>query len=517
MLADKRRCSESEASVYNDVDTEMVRLIRLTGMRESELTRARQKKDETWRKVNGLIAEHARLVAIGDKHTRQKAIQDPVHGAILLDPWELDLVSSWEMLRLRFVKQLGPAHIVYPGATHTRFEHCLGTNHLVQRCIRVVNYCDDPSHACFKPFSELLNDYQQKVFRAAALLHDVGHPPTSHTIEFPIKCWAGLNHTDLGQFLIMHSGLTGILEASGIEPKVVVDVLKRRSTDPILRLLSDFLDSPLDLDKTDYLIRDAHFSGVQLGVFPAERVMLTNRVVKDSEGRYIRAFMLKALHSLEALILSRNWMFSDLYLHHAVRVAEALTSKATYFRMKEEALTKNECIGLFTRMTDGDLYRWLGESKTDFVREYAARIRYRRLFKVALSRPIAAFEVGSRKRLREMQVDINKLLDAELQMNDNPGKAIIDIVNPELGFRFLSTIPLLIGGEDSNLEIVSLKDADEGKPLVQALSQQRFTIPSVRVYSDPDIAGDVRKRFEREFPVDAKRRESQTDFDMTEC
>lgn len=497
----KKGRTENESSLYDGVDLDIAELIRLTGMRESAIISARKRRDEIWMKINDAVSEHKRIVAIGGRHTRQKAIQDPVHGAIIFEPWELDLVSSWEMLRLRHIKQLGPACIVYPGATHTRFEHCLGTNYLTQKCIRVVNYCEDLRGACFKPLSELLDDRQQKVFRAAALLHDVGHPPTSHTIEFPLKCCTGLSHVDLGELLIMHSGLTDILQQSGIEPEAVVDVLKRRSTDPVLRLLSDFLDSPLDLDKTDYLIRDAHFSGVQLGIFPAERVMLTNRVVRDSEGKYIRAFMLKALHSLEALILSRNWMFSDLYLHHAVRVAEALTSKATYFRMKEERLSKNECIGMFTRMTDADLYQWLGESETDFVREYAARIRYRRLFKVALSRPIAALESDAKKRVLNMQSDIDDLLEAELRLDENPGKVIIDVLNPELGFRFLSTIPLLIGKEDSDLQIVSLKDTYEGRPLVQALSQQRFTIPSVRVYSDPEIAGDVRRRFEREFPM----------------
>ncbi|RDE12592.1 MAG: hypothetical protein C4K47_07595 [Candidatus Thorarchaeota archaeon] len=503
---------ETESSPPGDMDPAIAELIRLTGMRESAIVTARKRQDEAWKGIGAILSEHKRIIAIGGRHTRQKAIQDPVHGAIILDPWELDLISSWEMLRLRYIKQLGPACIVYPGATHTRFEHCLGTNFLTQKCIRVVNYCEDLRGACFKPLSELLDADQQKVFRAAALLHDVGHPPTSHTIEFPLRCWTGLTHVDLGELLIMRSGITEILEQSGIEPRAVVDVLKRRKSDPVLDLLSDFLDSPLDLDKTDYLIRDAHFSGVQLGIFPAERIMLTNRVVRDSEGKYVRAFMLKALHSLEALILSRNWMFSDLYLHHAVRVAEALTSKATYFRMKEEKLSKNECIGFFTRMTDSDLYQWLGESKIDFVREYVARIRYRRLFKVAISRPIAALEPDARKRVLAMLSDIDRLLEAETALDENPGRVIIDVLNPELGFRFLSTIPLLIGKEDSGLEIASLRDTDEGRPLVHALNQQRFTIPSVRVYCDPEIAIHVRRQFHREFPTVRPEHNAEDDF-----
>ena len=314
--------------MINENDADIIQLIRLTGLREKDLIKAKKADHLSEGPISRIIQEHNKLISWSEKHSRQKAIQDPIYGAILMDPWELDVISTFEMLRLRYVMQLGPAHIVYPGATHTRFQHCVGTNHLAQKSIRVVNYCDDLDNACFKPFSDLLDEYQKKVFRATALLHDVGHPPTSHTIEYAIEQWIGLDHLALGKFLILNSGLTETLTRNGIEPKDIVNILTRQTNDPIFSLLSDFLDHPLDIDKTDYLIRDAYFSGVQLGVFPAERVMLTNRVVRNDNGDYIRAFMLKAIHSLEALILSRNWMFADLYLHHAVKLTEALLSKA---------------------------------------------------------------------------------------------------------------------------------------------------------------------------------------------
>ncbi len=499
--------------VLEGLNKEIINLIRFTGKRELEIESAKANNDDTWKNISNTVAEHHCLLAIGEKHTRQKAIQDPVHGAILLEPWELDLISGWEMLRLRFVKQLGPAHIVYPGATHTRFEHCLGTNYLAQKSIRVINYSADMSSACFIPLSQLLDDYHQKIFRASALLHDVGHPPTSHTIEFALENWSGLSHTDLGEFLILNTGLTELLESNDIEPKAIVEVLKRRTNDPILKLISDFVDSPLDIDKTDYLIRDAHFSGVDLGVFPAERVLMTNRVVCDEDGEYHRAFMMKSLHSLEALILSRSWMFADLYFHHAVRVAEALISKATYFRIEEEDLSKNECIGLFTRMIDADLYRWLGESTIDFVREYAARIRYRRLFKVVTSRPLASFENDIRSRFLKMEKNIKMLVETELELIDSPGQVIVDVVNPELGEKFLNEILMLVGG-DSGFDLVKLGETQEGKPLKKLMNQQQRTIPSVRVYSDPKIASDVRKRFDKLFPYKEKPdyREDESDF-----
>ncbi|MFX1264630.1 MAG: HD domain-containing protein [Promethearchaeota archaeon] len=463
------------------------------------------------------IETHNRLLSLGEKHTRQKAIQDPLYGAILLEPHELDIISSWEMLRLRFIKQLGPAHLVYPGATHTRFEHCIGTNFLAQKCIRVVNYCEDLHDPCFIPLSNLLDAHQQKLFRATALLHDVGHPPTSHSIEYALHSWAGINHLDLGTFLIMNSGLSDILSQSDIEPKLIVEVLRRRSKDPVVCLLSEFVDHPLDIDKTDYLIRDAHFSGVELGIFPAERVMMTNRVVRDRDGNYIRAFMLKALHSLESLILSRNWMFSDLYLHHAVKLAEALISKATYFRMQEEDLSRNECYGFFTRMIDADLYRWLSESEIDFVREYVSRIRYRRLFKVVLSRSLAVFDPDLRDGLMATLGDIKKLIELETEVAEDPGKVIIDVVDPELGEKTLGAIPLLVGGENTGLGIVALEEVNEGKPLMKILKQQKMTLPSVRVYSDTEDAKGIRKRFNQLFPVDEDTNGFLNDYDMTEA
>lgn len=499
----------------DDLDIDVIKLIRLTGLREAEIEAAQEQKGASWQGIQKAVDEHNHFITMGAKHTRQKAIQDPVHGAILLEPWELDIISTWEMLRLRYVRQLGPAHLVYPGATHTRFEHCIGTNFLAQKSIRVVNYCDDLDTACFVPFSRLLDEYHQKLFRAAALLHDVGHPPTSHTIEYALHSWAGLDHLDLGTFLILNSSLTDTLEKNDIEPKDVVNILRRQANDPIKDLLTEFLDHPLDIDKTDYLIRDAHFSGVQLGIFPAERVMLTNRVVKNPEGKYIRAFMLKALHSLEAFILSRNWMFSDLYLHPAVKLAEALISKATYFRMQEEDLSKNECIGLFTRMTDGDLFRWLDKSEIDFVREYSSRIRYRKLFKVVLSRSLASFEEDTQKLFRETLHNIPKLIEAENELSEEQGSVVIDVVSPPLGEKTLGKIPLLVGGE-KGFDIVSLDETKEGRPLMQILKQQSRTIPSVRVYADAGIAEEIRKRFDKTFPVSDAPAHREDEYDLTE-
>ncbi|MDF1540991.1 MAG: hypothetical protein P1Q69_18995 [Candidatus Thorarchaeota archaeon] len=191
-----------------------------------------------------------------------------------------------------------------------------------------------------------------------------------------------------------------------------------------------------------------------------------------------------------------------------------LTSKATYFRMKEEHLTRNECIGLFTRMTDGDLYRWLETSEIPFVREYASRIRYRRLYKVVLSRPIASFGESLQEHFLHLIENIESLVETELDVIDEPGKVIIDVVNPVLGEEFLSQIPILVGGE-TGFDLVRLNKTEEGRPLRNVLMQQKRTIPSVRVYTDPEHAETVRKRFEKLFPSEEQKphRDDEVDFD----
>jgi len=281
-----------------------------------------------------------------------------------------------------------------------------------------------------------------------------------------------------------------------------MQVLRRQSRDRILRLISEFIDSPLDIDKTDYLIRDAHFSGAELGLFPAERVLLTSRVVQDETGDYVRAFMLKALHSLEALVLSRNWMFSDLYLHHAVRVAEAMINKATYLQLEAEGFSHNECVGMFTRMGDADLHRWLSKSENDVVREYARRIRHRQLFKVVLSRRLSSFPADVRRRFVEMQHDMSALLDMEREIAEDSDRVVFDVVVPNLVADQMAKIRIVTESNGPQ-RLTAMAEAEEARPLMSALEQQSLTIPSVRVYAEPRLAPDVQKKFARLFPTES--------------
>jgi len=134
---------------------------------------------------------------------------------------------------------------------------------------------------------------------------------------------------------------------------------------------------------------------------------------------------------------------------------------------------------------------------------------------VVLSRPLASFEKDTRERFLATFKDITKLLEAEDELSEEPGSVIVDVISPPLGEKKLGKIPLLVGGEQG-FYIVNLDSTKEGRPLMHILRQQSRTIPSVRVYSDPQIANDVRRRFDKAFPVSDTPTYREDEHDFTE-
>ncbi|MFW9802829.1 MAG: hypothetical protein ACFFFC_09270, partial [Candidatus Thorarchaeota archaeon] len=147
----------------------------------------------------------------------------------------------------------------------------------------------------------------------------------------------------------------------------------------------------------------------------------------------------------------------------------------------------------------------------------ARRIRHRRMFKVVLSRSLSSFEQASKDALLATLTDIGKLIDMEADVAGDIGKVIIDVVDPKLGEDILGKIPLLVGGETTSLDTVTLDSIEEGQPLMQILNKQKETIPSVRVYSDPEDAKAIRKRFLQMFPGTEGAKDLRAEYDMTEA
>ncbi|MEW5918910.1 MAG: HD domain-containing protein, partial [Gemmatimonadota bacterium] len=185
-------------------------------------------------------------------------VRDPLWNNIRLDPLALALVDTGAMQRLRYVRQLGLAHLVYPGATHTRFEHALGTYHLARLTLSILQ---DRGDLRALPVEE------PAVVQAAALLHDVGHYPFAHALEEI----GAPHHEDVGHALITGGEIAQLLKqrVAPDAPERVAALVRGRSRSALQGLIS----GSLDLDKIEYLKRDAHMCGVPYGQIDVDRLI----------------------------------------------------------------------------------------------------------------------------------------------------------------------------------------------------------------------------------------------------
>ncbi len=266
-----------------------------------------------------------------------KIIQDPVHGNISVDGIFLDILDRPEMQRLRGIKQLGLGYLVFPGANHTRFEHCLGTYHLSGRMASAIG----------------LNEIDSKTVRVAGLLHDVCHPPFSHCLESVMEKATGMDHMELARSLItgelpnhrhidddLFDGLPSIgdvLSEEGIDPEEVCNLIaypdsgldnlelfmEKKDHFPSKDYEHQIIHGPVDADQMDYLMRDAYYTGISHGTIDCDRLINTMNVHNDrimlSRGGIVAA---------EGLMVSRSLMYTSVYFHETTRIAEKMLCKA---------------------------------------------------------------------------------------------------------------------------------------------------------------------------------------------
>ena len=313
-------------------------------------------------------------------------LRDPVHGDIELTKDELRLVDTAEFQRLRGIKQLGSASLVYPGAVHTRFEHSIGTLHVCEQLLQACNKnaARDPA-GCHR-----VGDDERRVLRIAALLHDVTHIPYGHNIEDqtgllprhdrPERFAAMLGDTELGAELDRQGHRATVLSIlTGDGPAVP----------PFWRqVVSDTIDA----DLLDYLRRDAHFTGLELRY--DRRVVDYFRVDRHSQQLFVdceKNGMLREDIVSELLrVLECRYHFSErVYYHHAKIAAGALLSRMVEMALRAKALTAAD----LQQLTDEALVWRLGQldlgdaAATERLRRFVGRYRRRALSKRVLVLP----------------------------------------------------------------------------------------------------------------------------------
>ena len=299
-------------------------------------------------------------------------LRDPVWNNIRVDDLTLSLVDTEVFQRLRYVRQLGWTYLVYPGATHTRFEHALGTHHLSRRTLALLCEAEDATS---------ISENEQAIVRSAALLHDVGHYPFSHALEEI----GALHHEAVARPLITEGSIASLLASrlGDDAPARVFDLIRGQSKSALQGLIS----GSLDLDKIEYLKRDAFMCGVPYGEIDVDRLTNSLVLVDDPDtGRPVIGVQEKALSALESLLFAKYQMYRNVYWHHAVRSATAM-----YKRLVEDALQAGVVdVQSLSRYTDEGLMHRLDSAKPT---QLLAALKERRLYKRAAEWPAAELDV----------------------------------------------------------------------------------------------------------------------------
>lgn len=327
-------------------------------------------------------------------------VRDPVHGTISLSDGETAVVDSPEFQRLRSIKQLGFADVSFPGATHTRFLHSLGVCHLAgmvfDHLFRSFAFTKASTRSRFR-----------QVFRLAAMLHDVGHGPLSHTTEEVMPQLKELNvaaynnhprgkdasiratHEDYTIKYLTDSPLTPVLtkafpDVSPIHIACLVDKTLVCPDDFFIEqgldfrpILSQLVSGELDVDRMDYLERDSYFTGTNYGKFDRDW-MIANMKYHQVEDKLFLGLNRRALYTFDDFLISRHHIHLMVYFHHKCIIFEEMLNR--YLTSKDCDFYLPANINEYTKYNDFKLYENLAASKN----EWAQRIALRRPYRMAI-------------------------------------------------------------------------------------------------------------------------------------
>ena len=421
-----------------------------------------------------------------------KVINDAIHGQFKLEGVVQDLLSTPEMNKLSHIKQLGLAHLVFPGSHHTRFEHSLGASHIAGRMADSLS----------------LEDIDTDTLRAAAMLHDVGHGPYSHTLEHILADRGGMDHMEvtkgiiLGEYDVVVDGegesideresIPVILEDNGLDPKLVSSLITGPDASGTERSLlswaegkEDFsgddnslaklVHGPVDCDQLDYLLRDSHFTGVKHGVVDHNRLIECLQVqggdiVVEQGG----------LSALEGMLVARGLMYSAVYFHRVTRVTEVMLSRA----VERAGDILPDSIDL-QRRVDAEIWGALDKAG-GFSRDMITRLKYRNLLKVCLSRRKDDMTPEQIEKLASIANDLSSRREIEddiaFRAGLEPGYVAIDVPSVKLLLSEprMAQVDVKVVGDDGKTRWLK-----EVTPMAEALRKRQVSQEAVYVMTLP--------------------------------
>ena len=369
-------------------------------------------------------------------------VRDPIHDYIDLSSVEVKIVDTPAYQRLRWIKQLGPTNLVYPGANHTRHEHCMGTSHIVGKMADSVG----------------LESGDKQLASVAGLLHDIGHTAFSHLGD---EIDGVEDHVIRTTKIIAKTEISDILSEEGIDSKEVNQIIMGEHK------LGPLVSGDLDGDRLDYLVRDAHYTGVSTGVDMGRLIATmsmsdSNLVIKEG-----------GLPAVEALLTARSTMYPTVYFHPFVRGAELMLARATNHAISSNHFTKEDFINFTDHKLLSELDKAGGLSK-----EIENNFENRNIAKRALSLTKEQAENSGLEKSKRSQYEV----DIASKLGVSASEIYVDIpplpVVPGLKAKILKN--------DGNIDL-----ARNLSRLLLGLYEAQFDHWRCSVYAPPRIRKEV--------------------------
>ena len=364
-------------------------------------------------------------------------IIDPIHDFIRVYEHELLIIDNPIFQRLRRIRQLSGAHLTYPAAQHTRFEHSLGVMHIASQAGQALKE------------KGIVKSDDIEILRLSGLLHDIGHGPFSHLFEEIIQ-EKKISHEDFGKEIILKSDIGDNLSKSGFNKKLITKIA---FGDSKFQYLNEIVSGALSADMMDYLLRDGYFTG-------AEHAKIDHKRITQSLDVHMKKLALErsALYSFESMMHSRYQMFKAVYFHKTVRAAEVMLLEALRLSDDEFGFSTFN-LNEFINLTDEYVLSSLLSSKSSKLkraRQFALDYQNRKLLKCVFERILTSRTGLKKTRTDELRTAISKkskvdeneiFVDSSvtpsipLAPSKNESKSIILISN-ENGKSFAKEMPI---------------------------------------------------------------------------
>lgn len=407
-----------------------------------------------------------------------RTIRDPIHGFIKMSGEEADIVATRVFQRLRGIRQLAFANLVYPGALHTRFEHTLGVFHVGSLLCNVFNFSAEDT----------------RLVRLSALLHDLGHGPFSHVSEGALEIFAdraklaerlkGDNPAKIHE-LVTQDLLRADPELSHlIGQKMLANIdalLSHGYGEPILRSV---VSGPLDADKQDYLLRDSYYCGVKYGIFDLQQLHRELSVVEDRVDGKQLMITSDGVHALEQFVLAKHYLTAQVYTHRVRLITDNMVVRAIVLGIEDDHIEemKNlytydgqpKFIENYCQWDDSRFMLAFGDTKLKgtYCHEIVKRLAHRRLLKQVFLEKLTGLPVGCREAIELITKANNRTKRAALEqrvgdvLQSSDVKLATDVSNPS---------KLVIVNSYKAKAVREMSRNDEGPVLVRRGNEQPTT------------------------------------------